>query len=204
MLPGRTWSHVQRDKVRGEGKGCHFSYIIHWLGNIWSIRQRMAEHCFGTLFINLISYYNNCNMYIHTTYPHLPLHSPPPFTFFIVFLSPSTELFHCNSTVANRCSWLIHLCCGINSLSMDGFLSPSTGHHHLETAQSNMRASEHLEVRGRKGGCTWVCCWRDLDNRFTIHRDKQCLSSKRLKLCRCNGKQRWPHSTNTSSRLPLW
>jgi len=29
-----------------------------------------------------------------------------------------------------------------------------------------------------------------------MYRDKQCLSSKRLKLCRCNGKQ--SHSTSTS------
>jgi len=48
----------------------------------------MAEHCFATLFTDLISYYNICNMYTHTSYPHLPSsHSIPPFTFLTVFVN---------------------------------------------------------------------------------------------------------------------
>jgi len=46
----------------------------------------MAEHnCFTT---DLISYYNICNMYTHTTYPHLPTSFPLSPSSLSLFLPP--------------------------------------------------------------------------------------------------------------------
>ena len=82
----------------------------------------------------------------------------------------------------------MYICCGSYPLSMDGFPS-------LQQANINRDSMHHSTstYESRQNTCRWdegrkVC--------ITIYRDKQCLSSKRLKLCRCNGKQ--SHSTSTS------